>query len=309
MGQGRGEIIPNTTVRIPLADTEHFRYLQIRHALYSVLTKSDNPPESSPLEDRILDGHMPSNTISLTYKKLTNATPEPLKDLKEKWEGDGLIIEEEDWVEAIASPREVAISARLRLVQLKILHRIYVTTQFLYNIGKADTNKCRRGWRHMGTFLHTLRECPLIQVYWKGIHDTITAVLGAQLTLEARRCILNVWEPTDLNSKQIIWVTLALMVAKRNIAQKWGAIQPPTVSAWKKDMDWCMFREKIVYIARRCPRKWNQILTEWNVYRGDICTPPADDPNMYFLITNRLIDYYYVMQLIVDQQTCYETKF
>lgn len=48
-----------------------------------------------------------------------------------------------------------------------------------------------------------------------------------------------------------MWVTLALMVAKMNIAQMWGAVQPPKVSAWKKDMDWSMIRGKNCIYSQR----------------------------------------------------------
>lgn len=45
-----------------LATTEPFRYRQIHHALYSCLGRGETPPEFSPLEDRILDGHLPTHT-------------------------------------------------------------------------------------------------------------------------------------------------------------------------------------------------------------------------------------------------------
>lgn len=209
-------------------------------------------------------------------------------DLRRKWESDGLILDDEDWTEVVASPREVAISARLRLVQLKILHQTYVTGHHLHKIGYAENSDCRRGCGGEGTFLHIIWECPFISKYWKGIHDTIKDVVGVTLRMEAKHCLLNVWEPTDLNSKQTIWVTLALMVAKRNIAQAWGALQAPELSAWRKDMDWCMFREKSVYTARGCPRKWSQIWSEWNCYLGEICTPPAQDLHVAPIVSEEI---------------------
>lgn len=47
-----------------------------------------------------------------------------LSQLRDKWAGDGLELDDEEWAEATASPKEVAITAKLCLVQLKILHRI-----------------------------------------------------------------------------------------------------------------------------------------------------------------------------------------
>lgn len=72
----------------------------------------------------MLDGYLPTKVISLTYKKLINKTPDPLRLVRERWERDGLVLDDEEWEEAVASPREVAISSRLCLIQLKILHRV-----------------------------------------------------------------------------------------------------------------------------------------------------------------------------------------
>lgn len=80
--------------------------------------------------------------------------------------------------------------------------------------------------------------------FWNKIHDILSEVTETSLRPKARRCLLNIWEPTDLNTAEILWVTLGLTIAKRNIVQKWGAAQVPTVKAWKKDLDWCMYREK-----------------------------------------------------------------
>lgn len=122
----------------------------------------------------------------------------------------------------MTSPRVVAIPARLRLVQLKILHRVYVTGPRLVQMGRAEGGGCRRCCGQTGTFMHILWECIHTQSYWRKIHDIISEVLTIILRPEAHRCLLNIWEPTDLNTYHTQWATLGLMLAKRNIAQLWG---------------------------------------------------------------------------------------
>lgn len=198
----------------------------------------------------------------------------PLQSLRSKWVQDGFELDDENWRDAVSSPRTVAIPANLCLVQLKILHRVYVTGSKLAHMGILGGNECRRRCGGTATFMHIIWECSKIQTYWQEIHQTLREVLETDIRLETRRCLLNIWEPTDLNSHAKSWVTLALMIAKRNIAQKWGAEQPPTLDKWKSDLDWSMFREKSVYISRGCPGKWSKMWESWNVYRGGICTPP-----------------------------------
>lgn len=106
----------------------------------------------------------------------------------------------------------------------------------------------------------------------------MSEVLTVAIRPKAKRCLLNVWEPTDLNTKHTTWATLGFMIAKRNIAQLWGAMQAPKIATWKENMDWCMFREKTVYVAQGCPKKWSMIWNSWNEYRGSICNPPFSPP-------------------------------
>lgn len=191
-------------------------------------------------------------------------------------------MDDEEWREAVASPREVVISARLRLIQLNILHRVYITGPCLIRMGKTEKGDFRRNCGQEGTFIHIIWECEHIQQYWRKIHAILCEVLTLAIHTEVKRCLLNVWEPTDISSKSKLWVTLGLMNANRNIAQLWGAVHPPKLDSWKTDMDWCMFREKTVYVAQGCPKKWSLIWNNWNAYRGNICNPPSapllDDP-------------------------------
>lgn len=48
------------------------------------------------MEDRLLLDPMIDKAISLTYKKLINNTPDPLGPLREKWESDVGMLEEDD---------------------------------------------------------------------------------------------------------------------------------------------------------------------------------------------------------------------
>lgn len=61
---------------------------------------------------------------------------DPLQALRKRWSNDGIALDDEDWQEAVSSLRTLAIPARLRLVQLKILHRTYITGPHLIKNGQ-----------------------------------------------------------------------------------------------------------------------------------------------------------------------------
>lgn len=67
-------------------------------------------------------------------------------------------------------------------------------------------------------FFHILWEWPYVSKYWRVVASCMGEVMGQTITMEIKRCLINIWEPTDLGSKEKMWVTLGLMIAKRNIA-------------------------------------------------------------------------------------------
>ena len=64
--------------------------------------------------------------VSATYKTLNDNIPDTLITIGDRWMRDTREMEDIDWEVALMHSREVAIKARLRLIQLKIIHRIYL---------------------------------------------------------------------------------------------------------------------------------------------------------------------------------------
>ena len=253
-----------------LAPAEIFRFLQIRNALTKILPKDIKIEETSPLESRLLGDPMLKKAVSMTYQKLLHNTPDQLTKLRRKWEDDVQELEDEEWLEALMAPKEIAIRAGFRLIQLKILHRVYYAPTTLMYMGKTSTNLCRRECGQVGTFFHVIWSCPRIQEYWEAVIQCLNEVVKYEEPKSVKLCILNIWDATDQNRMQKIWYALGLMIAKRNIAKNWGAEVMPSLYEWKKDLDWCMITEKVIYEGRGCFKKWAKIWGEWNKYRGEV---------------------------------------
>lgn len=240
-----------------MAESEAFRYLQIRHALTTVVTSGEALPEVSPLEDRLLTDPLIRKAILLTYRKLINNKPDPLVRLRQLWETDLGYLEDDDWQEALSSPRVVAIPMRLRLIQLKSLHRTYLSAHILVKMGCRPDSGCLRGCTAEGTFFHIIWECPELKPYCGQIISTLARVSGKAIVHSPRLCLLTVWEATDLTQTERTWASLGFVLAKRNIAQGWGTGDLPKYSKWANDMDNGMIAEKDVFKHRGCPTKWD----------------------------------------------------
>ena len=226
-----GKVIPWADLKAEsqLAPGEFFRYLQVSHAIKAKVPVGTELPETSPLEARLLLDHQSKKDISSTYRTLLNNTPDMLANTRRQWAQDIGDIEDEDWAEAIASPREVGIRTGFRLVQLKSLHHTYYAPSDLAKMGRIHTNLCKRKCGEVGTFYHVVWTCPLISRYWGRIMECVNEVTGTVTDLTPSVYLLNVWGPTDLPRALRIWTTLGMAVPKRNVARLWGAENTPTL--------------------------------------------------------------------------------
>ena len=93
-------------------------------------------------------------------------------------------------------------------------------------------------------------------------------VLEIQVPRDPRCVLLHCSDKLDGNRYRRALLWLGLVVAKRDIARAWKAINSPSVEVWRQGLDHCMSLERPVYIARRCPNKFYKIWTTWADYRN-----------------------------------------
>ncbi|XP_078496716.1 vomeronasal type-2 receptor 26-like [Lissotriton helveticus] len=108
-----------------LHNTQYYKYVQLQHAWRAQHITLTDIPEYAPLEGRLLQEQMQEGAVSLTYRTLTNNMLGDLQALRDKWETGVGAMEDLDWELALMHPCEVAIKSRLRLIQFKVLHRVY----------------------------------------------------------------------------------------------------------------------------------------------------------------------------------------
>ena len=139
-----------------------------------------------------------------------------------------------DWEAALMHPREVAINARLRLIQLKVLHRCYFDRKRLHLMGRATSPNCLRCGYEESTFMHTIWSCPKIQKYWELIRGELNLILDISIPMDPPYILLGIANDVDAPRPKLLFSNLGLIVAKRDIARLWGAGESPSLEEWKR---------------------------------------------------------------------------
>ncbi|KAJ1161865.1 hypothetical protein NDU88_002345 [Pleurodeles waltl] len=188
-----------------LSKKQFFYYARLRQAWRAEGLLGEGILEYAPLESRLLTEQLNIKAISMVYRTINNKMPDTLCRLRSRWEADLAEMKDEDWEAALMFPQEVAIRSRLQIIQFKILHRVYYDRQRLHTMGREQHPNCIRCQGHIGTFLHTIWGCPVIQEYWLKIVGELQGVVSECITLDPKFILLGIPNDVDVTQAKLIF--------------------------------------------------------------------------------------------------------
>lgn len=261
MSQGR--IISYDTLRdtFQIPSKMFFRYLQLRHAIQAQF------PEGVTVQSHGVEKLLISKNVDRTLPSLYFAIAGVGSDkggrLYIKWRGDIPDLAEDDWEEGIQQYIPLMISARDRYIQLKFLPRAYYTPQKLSNIYPTQSDRCPKCKTELGTFMHVVWSCPVIQHFWSQVVDNINTVSQLQIGMNPIILLLGICDNITPNTHKRLFVFYASFYARKSILLKWKQPDPPTVSQWRALVNSTLPLYKLTYMNRKCPKKFAKIWGEW----------------------------------------------
>lgn len=193
---------------------QFIRYAQLRHALQAENIQCTDLPEYAPLEGRLLQEELVKKAVSLMYKTINNNMPDRLGGLRARWEKDDGPLEDR-----LGGSLNAPQRARLCFVHYKILHRIYYDNAKLHKMGRSETLYCFTYKGVKGDFFHTIWTCPTIHAYWEAIISVLGTILGVSLPVSPGFVLLGIPSEVDINRAQLLFASLGLAVAKRDVAR------------------------------------------------------------------------------------------
>lgn len=248
-----------------LSRQDFWRYLQIRHLLGKVFGSFSSDPLNCAILQDVKKVFGAGHEASVYYRMLLSTSDPNGVSLKTSWEKDlNLIITEEEWDAILKNVKKVSRELRTRLVQFKILQKIYWTPQRLHRLGLSDSPACWKCQQEGGTLVHVLWECPEIQKFWSSIHKVIQKIVGQSISFCGRLYILG--DPSILShlpSPLAQWTQTTIMMGRKLIVKDWKGPSVPSFSLWHSSLSQLAALERLSY---RLLNKENDFHNKWSRY-------------------------------------------
>lgn len=201
--------------------------------------------------------------LSVLNGTLPRTDSPKIEQLWERWKADIPSLEREDWEDSLEQCPKLVILSRDRLIQIKLLHRVYHTPIRLHKIYPDRNPCCTRCLVQLGTLLHMLWECPKIQPFWREVFDLINVKLDLPIPMSPELALLGIPDDNQRSHHSKPLISYLLFYAKKVIICKWSSPDPPTLSSWLAMIDGALPIYKLTYISRGCPWKFNKVWQRW----------------------------------------------
>ena len=147
-------------------------------------------------------------------------------------------------------PREIAISARLRLIQTKFLHMSYKSPRQIHRAYPTYSPACPKCAEDQADFIHMVWTCPKLKCYWSRVGRELSRVLEHEIDLTPKIALLGILFAVGDTRAKRTFIGIATILAKRDIAKHWMGKNPPTIKEWSTAMDRSAKLEEPIYLSR-----------------------------------------------------------
>ncbi len=129
--------------------------------------------------------------VSGLYKLLLHSSPNPNSKTESQWELDlGVKFTSAEWENIWRDIKTTSKSVRGRVIQLKILHRAYITPSRLKKIDSSASNLCWHECGQVGNLIHMLWLCPAVKLFWTEVCKLISVIIHVNIAPCPSVCLL-----------------------------------------------------------------------------------------------------------------------
>ena len=250
-----GDIIPFKEIKIQfgLNDSAYFQYFQLKSIFKNFKFKGIKMGSNIVLDSKLRAACTGRGTVSVIYKLLSSSLPDSTTVIKSQWERDiGSSLTADQWDLILKQSTSICSCVRYKIIQFKIIHRAYITPHKLKKMDPNVSELCWHGCGELGTFMHLLWFCPVIEQFWSEVIDILKAILNIHIPKCPVVCLLgSAVGNIHVKIMQRI-IALAFLSVKRTILMNWKIRKPDCYNKynWLKDFLDLLSMEKATSILK-----------------------------------------------------------
>lgn len=144
--------------------------------------------------------------------------------------------------------------------EFKILTRWYRTPTLLHTFSSQISDRCWRYEKEEGSMLHIWRSCPMIQEFWKMVHDTTTSVTSENFNFTPPQYLLH---HTMIPKNQYLKSMFMINAARHFIPCHWRLTIIPSKKEWFHRINNIEKIEELISISQEKIFKFTSTWYNW----------------------------------------------
>ena len=149
------------------------------------------------------------------------------------------------WEQCWNITRDITVNENLRLIQYKIMYRIYCARDKMHKYDGKVSNNCLK-CRTPDSLVHAFWECYKVQKIWLEIENWLSEALGTKLHFHQSLCILQDVSNNNMHFPQKWIILFSSLILKKPILQHWKFTYPPSLNHWKNELSFYLNMEKLI---------------------------------------------------------------
>lgn len=208
---------------------------RIRSMIRSLFPSFPLEPKSLEPLTILIQNSGGEHLVSKLYHSCSAIIPCSDSAIIQKWETDiGRPITEEQWKWCCSVTLDISLNSRHKLLHFKFIRRIYSTPAKQHQIDPSRPHHCPKCFGPQVDFAHLAWTCPALQT---EIHATLADILQMPLTPIPEVAVLGYVANYPKPVRK--FTAMPFLLAKREVARKWGGKLKPRVRDWLASMVHC----------------------------------------------------------------------
>ena len=266
-----GSMLPLTTLKanFGLSGSSFLTDLQFKANLNRLSTQGSSISCHKELDEKL--EAIAHGVVSKLYRLLSFSFPNCNTSNQLQWQQDlGINLSSSEWDGLWRNSINTSKCVRYRVIQMKIMHRAYLTPVRLKKMDQSLSAHCWYGCGEEGTLLHMLWHCPVIESLWREVALFLSGILKVDLQLSPKTCLLGARVENIQSNKHQRVVALACLSTKRMILMNWKVRKPSCFSRdrWLEEFLFLLSMERATSILEELDEDTSELWVSIRFFLG-----------------------------------------